>query len=582
VKLDPLQLVFYTSLFGFAATAAPAAAVEGGRLAVFAVERPATTVQVLLGTSLVAVAYNVVMYQTINCLGAVGSAALGNFKVVLLVLFAGSQMGEMSKWTRFQHLGSVLTFGSSIVYSTCFVERADDRGDERKEHGSGPMRLQGQSRGLPGALAGLGCLGLAGVAVFRLPEPRVRWAAGALLGGRPGKSGSDPCGELQLDRSTGNPTPPADAGELVLVTGGSGFIGSHLVELLLELGYTVRVFDSLETGNLLFLDLRHPRLEFHYGDIMDVPALRRAMVGVRGVFHLGAASKVLPSLKNPAMGTFNVERNSVGTSKVLEVANETGLVGKVMYAASSTYYGNQDVPFVETDPFMPTSPYAASKYMGELAMLTNDALYGMRSLSLRFFMVYGPRNPTEGAYAVVTGKFMVRAREGSPLMIEGSGANFRDFVHVKDVARALALGYQSSIHGTVFNVGSGMTHSVKEVADLISNRQEHVDARRNDLLGTMADTCRAKQLLRFQARHDFVETIRAMMEDMRTGDAEYLAPMWQDPDVVAALEERLPGWGSLAPRERSGMIREALASDAAFLRRALPRSGGRAPSPPRE
>merc|ERR1712151_493845 len=115
-----------------------------------------------------------------------------------------------------------------------------------------------------------------------------------------------------------------------------------------------------------------------------------------------------PSLKDPAMGTFNIERNAVGTSRVLEVANETKLVTKVVYAASSTYYGNQPTPFSEDAPFRPTSPYAASKYMGELQMLSNDGLYNLPTLSLRFFMVYGPRNPSDGAYAIVTGKFLRR------------------------------------------------------------------------------------------------------------------------------------------------------------------------------
>ena len=264
------------------------------------------------------------------------------------------------------------------------------------------------------------------------------------------------------------------------------------------------------------------------------------------------------------MGTFNVERNSVGTSRVLEAskrgreshrmsqvlssrcskkkewclrwlpdpkmvppswhvharspqqlqlcckaANETMLVRKVVYAASSTYYGNQEVPFVETDPFMPTSPYAASKYMGELVMLTNDELYKLPTLSLRFFMVYGPRNPAHGAYAIVTGKFIDRLKQGLPLVIEGDGRNFRDFVHVKDVARALILGYQSNIHGTSINIGSGEKHSVKEVANLVSSKQEHVAARRNDLLGTLADTCRAKKLLHFQIQHDFLFSMQA-------------------------------------------------------------------------
>jgi len=269
------------------------------------------------------------------------------------------------------------------------------------------------------------------------------------------------------------------------------------------------------------------------------------------------------------MGTFNIERNAVGTSRVLEVANETQLVHKVVYAASSTYYGNQQVPFEEADPFVPTSPYAASKYMGELAMATNDHLYGLHTLSLRFFMVYGPRNPSQGAYAIVTGKFIQRLREGLPLIIEGSGDNFRDFVHVRDVARALVLGYQSSVHGTAINVGTGHTFSIKEVADLVSSNQQHVAPRRGDLRGTMADTCRAKRLLHFEAEHDFVATMREMITDAKGGSSEHLAPMWVEPSVVKAMTRRIPGWSFLPASEQSNSIREALNRDPLFLQRAL-------------
>eukprot|EP00933_Yihiella_yeosuensis_P080140 TRINITY_DN9354_c2_g1_i1.p1 TRINITY_DN9354_c2_g1~~TRINITY_DN9354_c2_g1_i1.p1 ORF type:complete len:410 (-),score=71.18 TRINITY_DN9354_c2_g1_i1:69-1232(-) len=375
--------------------------------------------------------------------------------------------------------------------------------------------------------------------------------------------GSDPCRRIEIPEHLG--TPKSVDGELVLVTGGSGFIGGHLVEALLDLGYRVRVFDNLETGNLLFLNLRHPRLQFHFGDIMDVAALRKAMADVRGVFHLGAASKVLPSLKDPSMATFNVERNAVGTSRVMEAANETKIVRKVVYAASSTYYGNQGVPFAETDPFMPTSPYAASKYMGELIMSTNDNLYNIATLNLRFFMVYGPRNPSQGAYAIVTGKFIGRLQEGKPLLIEGNGLNFRDFIHVKDIARALILGYQSNVHGTVINVGSGTTHTVKEVANLVSSDQVHVAPRKNDLLGTLADTCRAKQLLKFQARFDFVETMKAMIEDAKAGKADYLSPMWVEPAVEDALQKRFPGWKGLRPVEKNDQLREALEAEKNML-----------------
>lgn len=380
------------------------------------------------------------------------------------------------------------------------------------------------------------------------------------------KGTADPCQGLALGPGAGVPKPQR---ELVLVTGASGFIGSTLVTQLLGLGYRVRVLDSLETGNLLFLDLRHPRLEFHHGDILDMSAVRRAMQGVVGVFHLAAASKVLPSLKSPKMATFNIERNAVGTSNVLEAANETKLVKKVVYAGSSTYYGNQDVPFVEDDPFVPSSPYAASKYMGELQMLTNDALYKIPTLVLRFFMVYGPRNPSTGAYAIVTGKFLSMKREGKALMIEGTGKQFRDFVHVEDVARACILAYQSSVHGTVINVGAGTSHSIKEAADLVSPNQVHVGPRPHDLKGTLADTCRAKRLLGFSVQKDFRTTMAQMIRDSESGRGDYLAEMWEEPATVSFLQERFPGWSALSVQDRAEQLHGAVRSGPDFLERLL-------------
>jgi len=439
------------------------------------------------------------------------------------------------------------------------LRRAQATGsDAKKTSATGPTeRLETQSRFRPPLWMVL--VFLFGVMLATVVLPMVPILHNAGSPGNATKTGLDPCRDVKVDPHLGTPSRAPLSGELVLVTGGSGFIGSHLVERLLELGYTVRVFDNLETGNLLYLDLLHDRLEMHFGDIMDIQALNRAMVGVAGVFHLGAASKVLPSLKDPNMATFNIERNAVGTSRVLEVANSTQAVRKVMYAASSTYYGNQPVPFEESDPFFPTSPYAASKYMGELEMLTNDQLYHMPTLSLRFFMVYGPRNPSTGAYAIVTGKFLARMQEGKPLVIEGTGENFRDFIHAKDVARALILGYQSEVHGKVINVGSGKSHSIKEVADLVSNQQVHVDPRKNDLLGTLADTCMAKRLLNFEAEYDFVDTMKDMMADARAGNGEYLAPMWADQRVHNIFEARVPGWSRhLHARENTAHVRESL------------------------
>ncbi|KAF4711210.1 hypothetical protein FOZ62_003330 [Perkinsus olseni] len=346
------------------------------------------------------------------------------------------------------------------------------------------------------------------------------------------KLGVDPCSGAPF---RGTEVVAAGLEEMLLVTGGSGFIGSNLVEDLLDLGYRVRVFDNLVTGNIQYLPLDHPRLEFRYGDIMDMKVLRAAMKGVTGVIHLAAASKVLPSLKNSTMATFNVNVNSVGTANVLEVAQQAGtnqaqaidslpnlkrlfstssmflpylvvvtgwrsevdIVRKVIFAASSTFYGNQDLPYRETDHFSPSSPYSASKAMGELQMQTFDKVYNLATVSLRFFMVYGPRQPRSGAYAIVTGVFAGQRERGEPLTIEGDGLQFRDFIHVKDIARGITLAYQSDRvrGGQPINLGSGEAHTVQELADLVSPNQKRLPARKNDLRGTLADTCKAKAVL---------------------------------------------------------------------------------------
>jgi len=202
-------------------------------------------------------------------------------------------------------------------------------------------------------------------------------------------------------------------------------------------------------------------------------------------------------------------------------------------------------------------------------MLTNDGLYSLPTLSLRFFMVYGPRNPAEGAYAVVTGKFLRRLLEGKKLLIEGSGDQFRDFVHVQDVARACIIGYQSDARGTSINVGSGVAYSVKDVADLISSNQEHVAPRKNDLNGTLANTCRAKEHLHFNASYDFRDAMLAMKADALAGKKEYLDPMWLDKHVLDIFESRLPGWVQLGSSNRSLAIKAALDKDALFLDRVI-------------
>ena len=293
----------------------------------------------------------------------------------------------------------------------------------------------------------------------------VAWHAGARIS--PRVRGVDPCADVRGLHEPARET----SGRLALVTGGAGFIGSSLCELLLSLGFRVRVLDNLSTGNAAFVP---NGAEFVNGDVRDYDAVLAATRGAHFVFHLAAMSKVEPSLVDPEMVRFCLDVNVAGTENVARAAAAAAREAKraparVVYAASSTHYGNQPTPFHESAPERLTSPYAHSKRSGEAVVLLYDALHGVPATSLRLFMVYGHREPRDGAYAVVTGTFLKALERGSALKIEGDGSQFRDFVHVTDVARAFVLAAQSDdARGVALNVGTGEGVSVSEVADIVS------------------------------------------------------------------------------------------------------------------
>ncbi|KAJ3349941.1 hypothetical protein GGF32_005179 [Allomyces javanicus] len=331
--------------------------------------------------------------------------------------------------------------------------------------------------------------------------------------------GLDPCAETRFDRRE----PVSAAGTTALVTGGSGFIGSHLVEKLLALGYKVRILDNLATGylhNIAHL-VTHANVEFVYGDIMDQETILRAVQGVDYVYHLAAMSKVAPSMKDPAMARFCLDTNVGGTVNVLNASRIAG-VKKVVYAASSTYYGNGKVPMNEVDPPNLLTPYSATKYEGEIQMDLYDRIFNLPTIAVRFFMVYGPRQPTTGAYAIVTGVFLKKWMDHQPLPIEGDGSHYRDFIHARDITKALILAQQSPHRAMVVNAGTGVGHSVHEVADLVSPDHKHVAERRNDLVGTLADTCKAKKVLGFEADYEFTHEMAGLIHDA-ADPAAYLA-----------------------------------------------------------
>jgi UDP-glucose 4-epimerase len=293
--------------------------------------------------------------------------------------------------------------------------------------------------------------------------------------------------------------------ETMLVTGGAGFIGSHVAERLLALGHKVRVLDNLSQGQLPYVPAA---TEFIEGDIVDQALVRKACQGVSGVFHLAAMSKVGPSIDKIEYCT---EQNVLGTQNVL-IAARDAKVRKVVYSGSSTYYGSQPPPSREDLPPQCLNPYALSKYVGEQYCELFTRLYGLPTLTLRYFNVYGARQPSVGAYALVLGIFLAQKGRGEALTIHGTGEQRRDFVHVSDVVEANVKAFQSPAQGTVCNIGSATNHSVQEIANLISEKQVHLPRRAGDAEITLADIGRAKQLLGWSPTVRFEDGLRRLMD----------------------------------------------------------------------
>ena len=317
-----------------------------------------------------------------------------------------------------------------------------------------------------------------------------------------------------------------DGDDWALVTGGAGFIGSAVTRQLLDAGLRVRVLDDLSTGaesRLKFAQEAQTegRFEFVKGDVKKYEDVSAAVKEVSYVFHLAAVSKVKPTLDSSKDDIVYacVETNVKGTENVLRAVRlrdtELQREGKnyrvrVVYAGSSTYYGNQPTPFDEEHTHLrtTTTPYATTKAQGEDLARLYYAMYGVEAVVVRLFMVYGENEPDEGDQAVVTGRFFASALAGQPLEVEGDGTQFRDFVYVEDAARGMLLAaFTSTAVGRTFNIGSGTSTTVGELADMISSSQQNVAMREKDLKGTLASTCLAKRVLGFEAQKSLDEYI---------------------------------------------------------------------------
>jgi nucleoside-diphosphate-sugar epimerase len=289
----------------------------------------------------------------------------------------------------------------------------------------------------------------------------------------------------------------------VLVTGGAGFIGSHLCEGLLARGYRVRVLDSLIYGRREWVP---GACEFLEGDIRDPGACHRAAAGMDGVFHCAAMSRSGPSQDQIDVCT---QSNITGTQNMLLAARDAGM-RRFIYSGSSTYYGNRTPPHRESDPPDLLNIYGLTKRVGEQYCLMFDQDFDLPCVVLRYFNVYGPRQPETGAYALVLGIFLRRHADGKPLEIHGGGAQRRDFIHVRDVVAANIAAYESSVRGDVFNVGSGASISVKDLADMISPDQIITEGRKGDSVATLADISKIKGALKWAPQVAFTDGLNEL------------------------------------------------------------------------
>ena len=293
---------------------------------------------------------------------------------------------------------------------------------------------------------------------------------------------------------------------LSLVTGAAGFIGSNLTDYLIKQGHQVICVDNESADNEKFY--WNDKAWNVKGDITDYKFMKNVFTNVEYVFHLAAESRLQPAIQNPIEA---VHKNCVGTATMLQCAREAK-VKRFVYSSTSSAYGNNSYPNTEDQPDDCLNPYSASKAAGEKFCKMYSNLYGLETVVLRYFNVFGERSPTRGQYAPVIGIFQRQKDGGEPLSIVGDGSQKRDFIYVGDVARANELaalmpGVKDHL-GEVFNVGSGFNYSIQEIADAISDNQIYIPKREGEMETTLSDIYKVNKVMGWKPEIDVLEWIR--------------------------------------------------------------------------
>jgi len=308
---------------------------------------------------------------------------------------------------------------------------------------------------------------------------------------------------------------------LFLVTGGAGFIGSHIVERLLAEGHRVRVLDNFSTGSRANLDFArgNRRLEVLRGDLKSLATVERAVRGVSAVFHQAAMRSVPRSVADP-LGCNAA--NVTGTINVLYAASGQKRKPRVVYASSSSVYGDRpDLPKREDQVTAPISPYAASKVAGELYASVWSRLFGVETVGLRYFNVFGPRQDPKSEYAAVIPRFILWGSEGKPLQVHGDGTQSRDFTYIDNVVAANLLAARAAravVAGKSYNVGCGSRHSLLDIIALLERmlgrplKRRHQSSRAGDVPHTLADIGRAKRDFGYEPLVAFEEGLQRTVD----------------------------------------------------------------------
>lgn len=318
-----------------------------------------------------------------------------------------------------------------------------------------------------------------------------------------------------------------------LVTGGAGFIGSHLVDKLLDEGRQVRVIDNFSTGrpDNLSHQSGNKNLEVIKADIRDIEEIKPYFGGIDAVFHLAALADIVPSIVDPVQ---YYETNVTGTMCVVEAARLNS-VKKLVYAASSSCYGIPDsFPTGESADIRPQYPYAFTKYAGEQTVLHWGKVYGLPVVCLRLFNVYGPRSRTSGTYGAVLGVFLAQKLNNQPFTVVGDGKQTRDFTYVKDVANAFFMAADSVYSWEIFNVGSGNTYSINHLVELLKGKVVYIPKRPGEPDCTFADTTKIKKFIGWNPKFDFESGVKEVLENI-----EYWrqAPVWTPEKIDQATKE---------------------------------------------